>query len=156
MKATNYNWGCPFINGLLCPLTVPSLSCSSWLLHASKPVPPAWLLHITKYSCSMKYNLGYLWNMASLCSQKTLPRRFHLSNAGIFLITTNFLAPTNQHQLSQESLLFFTLKPEPHSQSCQVLMFAGAGTCMAPSLLYYQLPVFQLFCLSLSVLAFAL
>ena len=32
-----------------------------------------------------------------LCSQKTLSRIFHLSNAGLFLITTNFLAPDNQH-----------------------------------------------------------
>jgi hypothetical protein len=32
----------------------------------------------------MRYNLGYLWNTASSCSQKTLPRRFHLSDAGIF------------------------------------------------------------------------
>lgn len=37
----------------------------------------------------------------SLCSQKTLPRRFHLSDAGLFLITANFLAPANQHQYSQ-------------------------------------------------------
>lgn len=44
--------------------------------------------------------LGYLWNTASLCSQKTLPI-FHLSDAGLFLITTNFLAPANQHQLFQ-------------------------------------------------------
>ena len=34
----------------------------------------------------------------SLCSQKTLPRKFHLSDAGLFLITANFLAPANQHQ----------------------------------------------------------
>jgi hypothetical protein len=34
----------------------------------------------------------------SLCSQKTLPRIFHLSDAGLILITTNFLVPANQHQ----------------------------------------------------------
>jgi hypothetical protein len=33
-----------------------------------------------------------------LCSQKTLPRRFHLSDASPFLITANFLAQANQHQ----------------------------------------------------------
>ena len=33
-----------------------------------------------------------------LCSQKTLPRRCHLNDAGFFLITANFLAPANQHQ----------------------------------------------------------
>ena len=69
-------------------------------------------------------NLAYLWNTASLCSQKTLPRRFHLSDAGLFLITTNFIAPANQHQLS---LLLLTLKPEPHDWSFQVLL-AKPGT----------------------------
>ena len=33
-----------------------------------------------------------------LCSQKTLLRRCHLNDAGLFLITANFLAPANQHQ----------------------------------------------------------
>ena len=33
-----------------------------------------------------------------LCSQKTVPRRCHLSDAGLFLITDNFLAPANKHQ----------------------------------------------------------
>ena len=61
-----------------------------------KPVPPGWLLDIIEYSCSTRYNLGYHWNTASLCSQKTLSRRFHRSDAGLFLITTNFLAPANQ------------------------------------------------------------
>ena len=56
----------------------------------------------------MRYNLGYLWNTGSLCSQKTLPRRFHLSDTGL-LITVNFLDPPN-HQLSQKSLLFFYSK----------------------------------------------
>ena len=36
-----------------------------------------------------------------LCSQKTLPRIFHLNGAGLFLISVNFLAPANQHQQSQ-------------------------------------------------------
>jgi hypothetical protein len=66
----------------------------------SKPVPPGCLLHITKSSHSTRYNLGYLWNTASLCSQKTIPR-FQLSDAGLFLIIANFLAPANQHQFSQ-------------------------------------------------------
>ena len=64
----------------------------------SKPVPPGWLLHITKSCCSRRYNFGYLWNTASLCFQKTLPRRCHLNEASLFLIITNFLAPANQHQ----------------------------------------------------------
>ena len=36
-----------------------------------------------------------------LGSQKTLPRRWHLKDTGLFSITTNFLAPANQHQQSQ-------------------------------------------------------
>jgi hypothetical protein len=56
---------------------------------------------ITKCSYIMGYNLDYLWNTPSLCSQKTFPRRFYFSDAGLFLITANFLAPANQHQLSQ-------------------------------------------------------
>jgi hypothetical protein len=54
---------------------------------------------LTHYQVPLKqeYNLGYLWNTASLCIQKTLPR-CHLNDAGLFLITANFLAPADQHQ----------------------------------------------------------
>jgi hypothetical protein len=89
------------------PMTFPSLSqCrASAALHdplvPSKPVPHRWFSHITKYSWSMRYNLGYLWDTASLCSQETIPRRFHLNDACLFLIVANFLAPANQYQLSQ-------------------------------------------------------
>ena len=89
----------------LSPMAFPGLSqCrASAAFHGpfipSKQVPPGWLLYITNYSCSMRYNLGYLWNTA-LWSQKIL-RRFHLSDAGLFLVTTNFLAPANHHKLSQ-------------------------------------------------------
>jgi hypothetical protein len=33
-------------------------------------------------------------------SYQTFPRRLYLSDAGLFLITSNFLAPDKQHQLS--------------------------------------------------------
>jgi hypothetical protein len=37
------------------------------------------------------YNLGHFWNIVSLCcSQETLPRRFHLSDASFFLITLKY------------------------------------------------------------------
>jgi hypothetical protein len=91
----------------LSPMAFPGLSqCqASAALHdsliSSKAVLPGLFLHINKYSCSTRYNLGYLWNTASLCSQKTLSRRFHLGDAGLFLMTANFLAPGNQHRLSQ-------------------------------------------------------
>ena len=81
-----------------------------------------------KSSCSMRCNLSYLWKIFSLGSQKTLPRRFHFSGTSFFLITDNFLAPANQHQLSQKTLLFLTLKSEPHGQSCQVLLLTGTRT----------------------------
>jgi len=82
-----------------------------------------------------------IWNTASLCSQKTLSRRFHLSDACLFLISTNFLAPANQHQLSQWSLLFWTLKPESCGQRCQVLLLSGAGT-WPPCSIYYIITIF--------------
>jgi hypothetical protein len=63
----------------------------------SKLASPGWFLYITKSSCSMRYNLDYLWNTFSLGSQNTLPRRFHSSNAGLFLVTANFFAPANQY-----------------------------------------------------------
>jgi hypothetical protein len=56
--------------------------------------------HITKYSSSLSYNHGYLWSTA-LYSQKTLIMSFYLSDTGLFLITAKFLAPANQHELSQ-------------------------------------------------------
>jgi len=98
------------IEAVFSPMSFPSLSqCqASGVLHdpfmPSKPVVlPVWILHIIKYSCSTKYNLGYLWNTASLWSQKTLPRRFHVNDGSLSLISTNFLALANQHQLSQFS-----------------------------------------------------
>jgi hypothetical protein len=35
-------------------------------------------------------------------SQETHPKRFHLSDAGLLLITASFLAPVDQHQVSQK------------------------------------------------------
>jgi hypothetical protein len=67
----------------------------------SKPISPWRFFHLTKYSCSTRYYLGYLWNRVSLCSYQTLPRSFYLSDTSLFLVTTNVLAPANQHQLSQ-------------------------------------------------------
>ena len=43
----------------------PQLLCVT-LFMPLKPVPPGWLLHITKSHCSTRYNLGYLWNTASV------------------------------------------------------------------------------------------
>ena len=50
------------------------------------------------------------------------------------------------------------LKPEPHGQSCQVLLLTGAGTWPLVQLHLHQLSVFYgfLHCLDLAVLEFAL
>lgn len=47
-------------------------------------------------AASTRCNLGCLWNTASLCSQKTLPRRCWFPRN-----TANFLPAANQYQLSQ-------------------------------------------------------
>ena len=67
--------------------------CQKWI--SSKRV-----LHTTKLSCQHK--LLSRQPLEYIDPEKTLPR-FHLSGAGVFLITTNFSAPANQHQLSQQS-----------------------------------------------------
>jgi hypothetical protein len=123
-------------------MAFPSLSqCQAWAVFHDpfmtlKPVTPGWLLHISKPSCSMRYNLSCLWNTASLCSQKILPRRFHLSDAGLFLITANFLAPANQHQLSQQSPS--TLDSKASAKFCCLLGLEHAPTHFV--LLYPSLP----------------
>lgn len=68
-------------------------SCFQNQYHVVTLIPPS-------LTASIWYNLGYLWNTAS-DSQKTLLRRFHLSDAG-FLITANFSASVDQYQWSQQ------------------------------------------------------
>jgi hypothetical protein len=104
----------------------------------------------------MKYNFGYLWNTASLCSQKTLPRRFYLSNAGLFLIT-NFLAshlesivPVVPSVLDSKARATWPKLPE----FCCLLRLEHGPLVLV---YYHQLSVFQLLnCLSLAVLELAL
>ena len=138
--AINCNWHCTFTNGLPWPLTMPSLSCSSWHLHAFK-TSTTWMT-LTKSSCGMRYNLGYLWDTASLCSQKTIPRRFHLSDAGLFLI----IFPSILNSRARDTWLklpFCCLQELEHDPL--VLLH------------YHWLYVFQIFhCLSLAVLDLSL
>ena len=54
---------------------------------------------VPSLAASTRYNLGCLWNIASLCAQETLLRRFYFSDAGLFLITAKFLGSAGQHQL---------------------------------------------------------
>ena len=83
--AVNCNWGYTFTNGHPWPLTGPSSSCSSCCLHAFK-TRTTWEI-LTHYQVQSQHEIQpwlSLWNTASLCSQKTLPRTFHLSDAGLF------------------------------------------------------------------------
>lgn len=68
----------------------------------SKLVPPGWLFHYQDQLPAQGKTL-VISGTQLLCadSEETLSRRFHLSDASFFLITANFSAPTDQHQLSQ-------------------------------------------------------
>ena len=66
-----------------------------------------------------------------LCAdlEDILPRRFHLSDAGLLLLTADFSAPANQHQLPQyhksftsgSGLLLLTAdSPAPADQNPQI------------------------------------
>lgn len=83
-----------------------SLSCSPWLVHVFK-TSTIWVI-LTHYQVQLPaggLSLEHRWFLYFyiffyfLCSQKALPRRFHLSNADLFLRTVNSLAPINQYQL---------------------------------------------------------
>ena len=99
--------------------------------HSAKPQ----LLCVTPLCLQTQYHLGNSYRLPSpataqgttwaisgtqpLCSQKTLPRRYHLNDAGLFLITANFFVPAIQHQLSQSLLLLLTIKTETRGRGCQ-------------------------------------
>ena len=79
----------------------PCLSCSTWHLHAFE-TNTTWVF--VTHDQVQKHHKVQLW--ASLehsifSFQKTLTRRFHLSDAGFFFITPNFLSTAIQHKLSQ-------------------------------------------------------
>lgn len=89
--AFNCYWDCTFSSGFSWLLAVPCLSCSPWPLHCLQNQyhwGNAYIL--PSLVASTRWNFGHFWNTASLCSQETLLRRFHLSAAGLFFITTNF------------------------------------------------------------------
>jgi len=89
------------------------LHLHQWPSMASRSAQPQ-LLFMTPSCLQNQYHLGDSYTLPSpataqgttlaisgtqpLCSQKTLPRRCHLNDAGLFLITANFLAPANQYQ----------------------------------------------------------
>ena len=93
------------------------LHLHQWPSMASHSTEPQ-LLCVTPSCLQNQYHLGDPYTLPSpataqgttlaisgtqpLCSQKILPRRCHLNDAGL-LIITNFLASANEHQLSQWS-----------------------------------------------------
>uniref|UniRef100_A0A8C6GL60 Uncharacterized protein n=1 Tax=Mus spicilegus TaxID=10103 RepID=A0A8C6GL60_MUSSI len=103
----------PFVLGRQLQLR---LHLHQWPFMASHSAEPQ-LLCETPSCLQNQYHLGDPYTLPSpataqgttlaisgtqpLCSQKTLPRRCHLNDVGLFLITANFLAPANQHQQSQ-------------------------------------------------------
>lgn len=65
----------------------------------SKPVPSEWLLHYQAWLSGQDTTLASS-GIQLMCAdpEETFPGRLHLSNAGISLITTDFLALPIQHQ----------------------------------------------------------
>jgi hypothetical protein len=56
-----------------------------------------------KFSCQCEVQPWLPLQHSSDFSQGTIPRRFHFSGAGLFLIIINFLTPANQHRVSKQS-----------------------------------------------------
>jgi hypothetical protein len=67
----------------------PSFLQNQYHLHDSYTLPSAATAQGTTLAISGKQ---------PLYSQKMLLRRFHLNDAGLFLITADFLTPANQHE----------------------------------------------------------
>jgi hypothetical protein len=65
----------------------------------SKLVSHRWFLQLPRPAATHGTTLAICRTQLFLWSQKILPRRSHLSDVGPFLITANFLALFNQHQL---------------------------------------------------------
>jgi hypothetical protein len=64
-----------------------------------------------------------------LCAlRKHFPDFISVTLVSLFLITTNFIAPANQHPLSKRVYYSMILKPQLHGWSCWVLLLAGVGT----------------------------
>lgn len=92
------------------PMTSPGLS--QYLASAdlyepfmfSKPVSSGWLLQMTNFDFQHKVQFRLPLRIQLLCVDpaEIFPRRFNLSDSDFFLITFNFSAPADQHQLSQQ------------------------------------------------------
>jgi hypothetical protein len=113
----------------------------SWDYHHTRSPHTTWLI-LTKSSCSMRYNLGYFCYTA-LHTKKTFPSIYHVSDGGLFLITTNVLVPASQHQLSQKSLLFLDSKARTTWPKLPSSALTRAGTWPPSSITLSSASVFQ-------------
>lgn len=71
---------------------------------SSKPVLPGQLLdYQVQLSISSTVLAASKTQHLHADPEETVPKEFHLNDAGLFLITANISAPADQHQVSQES-----------------------------------------------------
>jgi hypothetical protein len=123
--AVNCNQGCTFTNGLSWSHRAESQLLDSPQLGDSDPLPSSAAAWGTTLTTSGSQLLGDF-------------RKHFLSDFGLFLITTNFLALANQISCPRVPSI---LDPKARA-TCQVLLLAEARTW--PHLFYYQLSIFQL------------
>lgn len=73
----------------------PELSCSPWLHCIFKASPTRVILTLPTIAASMRFSLSFHWTTTSIYwPWANTPRFMVLSDAGLFLVTGNFLAPT--------------------------------------------------------------
>jgi hypothetical protein len=100
------SWACNCYGSCTCTNGLSQFQASAALydpVMSSKPVPPWWVLNYEAWLLTKDKTLATSGTQL-LCidSEKTLTRRFHLRDAGLFLTTANFLAAANLCQLSQQ------------------------------------------------------
>lgn len=113
-----------------------------------------------QHKLASRHHRAYLENTAPLCSQKTLPGRFHLSHAAPFIIAPHLLTPDDRHQLSPQTTSLLDYKARATWPKLTSSAAYGKGLQHGPLVLPQDrcwLPLFQLLrCLSLTVMDLAL
>lgn len=109
-----------------------------------------------------------------LCAEKTLPRRFHLDAAGLFLITVDSSTPADHHPAGQHSLVpekqrfYFSrsdlllIEANSSSPDDQTLQILNSKYAMTPieslidsqTLLWDVISQVFILCISLNILTF--
>lgn len=112
-----------------------------------------------QHKLASRHHRAYLENTAPLCSQKTLPGRFHLSHAAPFIIAAHLLTPADRHQLSPQTTSLLDYKARATWPKLTSSAAYRKGLQHGPLVLPQDrwLPLFQLLrCLSLTVKDLAL